>query len=141
MHLKFKAPFGQVDFRENRKKNEEKRGREKFIGVFGWVDLWKKNQRDSSIFSPDPPKCFLPKFERKLKKKYYASQRPNLPLPFHYVCALSYVHVVCFFFFFSDFPSSFSIFLLFYHFNQKERHVLLNFFSFFFLEIKDGTFY
>ena len=99
MHLKFKAPFGQVDFRENRKKNEEKRGREKFIGVFGWVDLQKKNQRDSSIFSPDPPKCFLPKFERKLKKKYYASQRPNLPLPFHFVCALIYVHVVFFFFF------------------------------------------
>lgn len=141
MHLKFKAPFGQVDFRENREKNEEKRGREKFIGVFGWVDLWKKNQRDSSIFSPDPPKCFLPKFERKLKKKYYANQRPNLPLPFHCVCALSYVHVVCFSFFFSDFPSSFSIFLFFYHFNQMERHVLLNFFSFFFLEIKDGTFY
>ena len=111
MHLKFKAPFGQVDFRENREKNEEKRGREKFIGVFGWVDLWKKNQRDSSIFSPDPPKCFLPKFERKLKKKYYASQRPNLPLPFHCVCALSYVHVVCVCFFFFQ-RLSFFIFYL-----------------------------
>ena len=113
MHLKFKAPFGQVDFRENRKKNEEKRGREKFIGVFGWVDLWKKNQRDSSIFSPDPPKCFLPKFERKLKKKYYANQRPNLPLPFHCVCALSYVHVVCFFFFLATFLLHFLSFYFF----------------------------
>ena len=133
MHLKFKAPFGQVDFRENRKKNEEKRGREKFIGVFGWVDLWKKNQRDSSVFSPDPPKCFLPKFERKLKKKYYASQRPNLPLPFHCVCALSYVHVVFFFFFFFK-RISFFIFYIYtflpFQTNGKTRSTQFFFFLF-----------
>lgn len=38
--------FGQVNYREDRKKKMKRKLKgegKKFIGVFGWIDLWKKN--------------------------------------------------------------------------------------------------
>ena len=47
----------------------EKMGRKTFLSMFGWMEMKGNKWWGSSIFSPCPPKCFLPKMERKLKGK------------------------------------------------------------------------
>ena len=44
----------------------EKIGRKTFWNMFGWVGRMENKWWGSGFFSPDPPKCFLPKMERKL---------------------------------------------------------------------------
>ena len=58
--------FGWVDFKEDGKKIREN-GRENIFGGFlVGGRRGKKNLWGSGIFSPSPPKCFLPKMGRKL---------------------------------------------------------------------------
>ena len=47
----------------------EKMGRKTFWNVFGWVERKENKWWGSGVFSPDQPKSFLPKLERKLKGK------------------------------------------------------------------------
>ena len=44
-------------------------GRKTFWNVFGWVERKENKWWSSGVFSPDQPKSFLPKLERKLKGK------------------------------------------------------------------------
>ena len=46
---------------------EEKMGRKTFLSMFGWMGRKENKLLGPSIFSPDLPKSFLPKMERKLK--------------------------------------------------------------------------
>ena len=44
----------------------EKMGRKTFLSVFGWVGRKENKWWGLGIFSPDPPKSFLHKMEKKL---------------------------------------------------------------------------
>ena len=55
-------------------------GRKTFLSMFGWMEMKGNKWWGSSIFSPCPPKCFLPKMERKLKGKienYFWTKMPT----------------------------------------------------------------
>ena len=122
------------------KKMKRKGGERNLLGyLVGWICGRKTS--GTQVFSLQTHQnVFFPNLRENWRKNTMPAKDqiyPSLSIMF----VLWVMFTLCVFFFFSDFPSSFSIFLLFYHFNQKERHVLLNFFSFFFLEIKDGTFY
>ena len=61
---------GEIRWMENfGEKMERKMGRKTFLSMFGWMRMKENKLWGSSIFSPCPPKCFLPKMERKLKGK------------------------------------------------------------------------
>ena len=130
-----------MDFRENRKKKWREKGeREIYWGIWlgGFVE---KKLAGFKCFLSGPTKMFSSQIWEKIEEKILCQPKTKFTPPFPLCLCFELCLRCVFFFFFSDFPSSFSIFLLFYHFNQMERHVLLKFFSFFFLEIKDGTFY
>ena len=52
----------------------------RFIGVFGWMDLWKENWW-AGCFLPGPTKIFSPNWEENMD----ANKRPILPLLTVYV--------------------------------------------------------
>ena len=51
------------------KNYEEKMERKIFRSMFGWVEREENKLWNPSVFSLGPPKSFLPKMERKLKRK------------------------------------------------------------------------
>ena len=69
-----KNPKATLDFREDEKKKKKKRenkGGKKFLSMFGWEYLIFMGGKlvGFGYFLFGPPKCFLPKLGRKLKRK------------------------------------------------------------------------
>ena len=48
---------------------EEKMGMKTFLSVFGWVERKKNKWWGLGVFFLGPPKSFLPKMEKKLKRE------------------------------------------------------------------------
>ena len=66
-------------------------GRKTFWSVFGWVERKKNKWWNPDVFSLGPPKSFLPKMERNLKRK----------IGNHFWTKIGLSTLLCFIFFFS----------------------------------------
>ena len=101
---------GEIGWTENFK---EKIGREIFF-----VDIWlegrgEKNWCSPSVFSPNPPKCFLCKMERKSSGRNLSSK---------WACPMTPIH--CSFFFFFAFFCDFFLDVIF--FSRYDFYFLIN---------------
>ena len=84
------------------KNYEEKMRRKTFWSVFGWVGRKENKWWNLGVFSPGPPKSFLPKIERKLKRKighYFLDKNSHVQVHM----GLSTLFCFIFFFLFSIF--------------------------------------
>ena len=130
-----KWPLGCVclEVKQGRWKTLKKKWEEKlFWSVFGWMGRKENKWWDRGVFSPDPPKSFLSKMERKLKgeiRHHFWTKMPMYNCTFTHVALIFFLRCLPLFFFFLLFRCVFFFFWTWILFFNKFRWLIFFFFG------------